>query len=229
MESNSLGHVFGPGVRMGSKDARLVSCVPSAALFSRARLQAKSHELRDVQRVLADQHHHPIEATVPGEIHHRLKILPTLAMSWDRGLADFQETLALLNEAYGGGKWRQKGETARQTFLDHYQECEADTRDPRVLAFTRFYIVMVDWHDLWYALFQVDGGLNVYTVCSEATRMIERLEYLLENLDAIMHAEIQYRSEVFFLAEDARVLGNMQTQHRAAHQEAANRKHRNVP
>eukprot|EP00959_Pyramimonas_sp_CCMP1952_P451160 9445513-Pyramimonas_sp.AAC.1 len=42
-ESNSLTQAFGPSVRLGPKDPRLVACVPSAALFSFARLRAKSH------------------------------------------------------------------------------------------------------------------------------------------------------------------------------------------
>ena len=85
-ESNSLTQAFGPSVRLGPKDPRLVACVPSAALFSFARLRAKSHELRDITRCIAQQHDHRIEATIPGEIHHRLKMIPVLAIAHNRGL-----------------------------------------------------------------------------------------------------------------------------------------------
>ena len=231
-EKHGIG-MLGRSVRLGAPD-RLLKCAESSALFSFARLFAKSMEIRNIMRVLAFDVGKSM-GTVPGEVNHRLKIVGGLATTLHNNVGSIREACHMYFLAYAQqqpagnaitspvDKWRlNDAGRSRKALVEHVEEINADLHDPRMLGFNYFYSRVQLWQEAWYAVFQVDEGFNWYTVRGKLMGFMQELQEMRDNFNELFETEYMY--EVWREAEKNGVLQILKNAHRGAMKEYEQKK-----
>lgn len=161
--------VFGKEVRLGT--GAVVRNLVACAAFAFARLTAITLEVRDLVRAHVKGVGKKL-ATVPGVVTHRLKIIPTLCDILVEHAPALRDVFAMMKPLLR--------ERRRAKFLKHVTgvccgaaqcalvqpldaarsalappEVDTDLADPRVLSLAAFMRGLLEWQQLWYAVWQV--------------------------------------------------------------------------